>query len=135
MCLNSPDSSSRIACALAARRTYSSPGVVNGSSALLLWQELVAFDVGQHQFDRGAGQIVLEARGDERSAAGLRVQLEALRAVVGAEHIAHADRPDLAADAGQRQVFHVQPAVEKERQPRAERVRRPSRARGTARHR
>ena len=42
MCLNSPDSSSKIACAWAARRTYSSPGVVNGSSALLLWQELVA---------------------------------------------------------------------------------------------
>jgi hypothetical protein len=42
MCLNRPDSSSRMPCACAARRTYSSPGVVNGSSALLLWQEFVA---------------------------------------------------------------------------------------------
>ena len=43
VCLKMPDSSSRIAWPCAARRIYSSLGVVNGSSALFEWQELVPF--------------------------------------------------------------------------------------------
>ncbi len=43
MCRNSPDSSRRIDCAWEASPLHSSLGVVNGSSALLEWLELVAF--------------------------------------------------------------------------------------------
>ena len=38
------------------------------------------------------------------------------------EYIAHSNRPDLSADARQRQIFNIQSAVQKERQPRAKLV-------------
>ena len=60
MCLNSPDLLQQDRLRWAASRTYCSPGVVNGSSALLLWQELVRVHVREHQLDRRAGQVVLE---------------------------------------------------------------------------
>ena len=70
--------------------------------------------VGEHQLDGCARQIVLERMCDERSARRLRVQLQPLRAVGGAENVAHADRPDFSAHPRQCQIFDVQPAIEEE---------------------
>ena len=98
MCLNRPDSSSRIACAVRGQ-----PDVfLAGRGERLVGAVAVAgvrgVHVRQHQLDRRAREVVLELGGDERSAAGLRVQLEQLRARFGVEDVAHADRPDLSAD-------------------------------------
>jgi hypothetical protein len=51
---------------------------------------------------------------DERSAGGLRMQLQPLCPIIRLEHIAHPDRPDLPADPCQREIFDVQPAIQEE---------------------
>src|SRR6266699_57471 len=79
-------------------------------------------DVGEHQFDRGAGEVVFEFLRDERTAAGLRVQFEQLRPRVSAECLAHPDRPKFAANSRQRHILDVQPAIEEERQARSKQV-------------
>src|SRR5438093_9795988 len=79
-------------------------------------------EVGQQQFESGAGEIVLELLRDQGPAAGLRVELEPLRGGVGAKDVAHPNRPELAANARQRQILDVQSAIEEERKARAELV-------------
>ena len=59
----------------------------------------------------------------------MRVQFEQLRSRARAENIAHPDRPDAARDARERDVFHVESAIEKERKARPELIDRDS-ARG-----
>src|SRR5438445_13804649 len=85
--------------------------------------------VSQHQLRRRAGEIIFELSRDKRAPASLRMQFEQLRARASAEYVAHSDRPDASRNARQCDVFDVQPAIEKERQPWSELIDRNS-ARG-----
>src|SRR6266545_7644400 len=80
--------------------------------------------VSQHQLRGGAGEIVFELGGNQRTPAGLRVQFIKLRLRSCAEHVAHSDRPDATRYARQRDVLGVEAAIEKERETRAELVHR-----------
>src|SRR3981081_331427 len=73
--------------------------------------------VSEHQFGGGSGEIVFEFRGDERSAARLRVQFIKLRFRSGAEHVTHANRPNAPRYARERDVFDIEPAIEEEGKP------------------
>src|SRR2546427_12410699 len=79
-------------------------------------------ELGHQQLDCRAGEVVLELGGDQRTSAGLRVQLQQLRARVGLENVTHADGPDAPAHATEDEVFDVQPAIEEERKSRAKLV-------------
>src|SRR5438105_13891459 len=70
--------------------------------------------VSENQFRCGAGEIVFEFGGNERTAAGLGVQLEHLTARSGTERIAHADRPDPARNTRERDVFDIESAIQEE---------------------
>src|SRR5438067_1602552 len=76
-----------------------------------------AVHISQHQFRRGAREIILELGRDERAPARLRVQLEHLPARVRAKDVTHSDRPDFSRNPRQRDVFDVEAAIEKEREP------------------
>src|SRR5438034_2218461 len=78
--------------------------------------------VSKNQFRCGAGEIVFEFGGNERTAAGLRVQLEHLTARSGTERIAHADRPDAARNTGKCNVFDIECAIEEEGESRTKLV-------------
>ncbi len=80
--------------------------------------------VRENQLRRRAGEVVLELGGNQRATAGLRMQFEKLRLRPGAEHVAHADGPNATGNPRQRYVFGIQPAIEKERQPRPELIHR-----------
>ena len=58
----------------------------------------------------------------QRAATGLSVQFEQLRGCVGVKHIAHSNGPQLPAYPGQRQIFNLERAIEKEGEPRPETV-------------
>ena len=73
-----------------------------------------AVHISQHQFRRGAREIIFELGRDERASARLRVQLEHLPARVRAKHVTHSDRPDFSRNPRQRNVFDVEAAIEKE---------------------
>ena len=50
------------------------------------------------------------------------MKLQDLGALTGAEDIPNSDRPDFSADSGERDVFDIKSAVEKERKPRTKEV-------------
>src|SRR5207244_3232346 len=76
--------------------------------------------VSEYQFRRGSGEIIFKLRGDERSPAGLGVQFVKLCLRSGTKDFAHSNRPNASRDARERNVFNVEAAIEKEREPRPE---------------
>src|SRR5208283_621892 len=72
----------------------------------------------QHQLQCRSREVISPVRGDQRTAARLGVKLQDLCPFVSGKYIAHPDRPDLPADARKRDIFDIQPAIEKEREPR-----------------
>src|SRR5438309_3089305 len=76
-----------------------------------------AVHISQHQFGRGAREIILELGRDERAPARLCVQFEHLPTPVRAKDVTHSDCPDFSRNPRQRDVFDVEAAIEKERKP------------------
>src|ERR1700736_6618946 len=78
-----------------------------------------AVHVGEHQFRGRAREVVFKLSRDERTPAGLGVELEHLGARAGAENVAHSDRPNFSRDTREGDVFDIEAAIEKEGKPRA----------------